>query len=79
MDIASYLKLPKEDQERALNNMRTGSSEPIQQTKRPDLHTMVNEMYDHHLERLKQESPQVSNIGDSDTSDKVLARTKTPR
>jgi hypothetical protein len=79
MDIGTYLQLPKEDQERALNNMRTGSSEPIQQTKRPDLHTMVNEMYDHHLERLKQDSPIVSSIGDSDTTAKILARTKTPR
>jgi hypothetical protein len=79
MDIGQYLKLPKEDQERALNNMRTGSTEPVQQSKRPDLNTMVNEMYDHHLERLKQESPQVSNIGDSDTTAKVLAKTKTPK
>lgn len=66
MDIATYLKLSKDEQKIALENMKTNSNAPVQ---RATPKSLVS----------KPPSTLISDIGDTDTTEKVLKRTKVPK
>jgi hypothetical protein len=66
MNIAEYLKLSKDEQKIALENMQTNSNAPVQRaTPKQSMSQLPSTL--------------VSDIGNTDTTEKVLKRTKVPK